>query len=278
MPRNSAGVCSLAESPFVAQTPISSTAMNSDLSDIADMLTGSLSRTGQGGMSALLGLSLSGFNYSADPDTGVSRSAANTQVVTCGGEDWTFTSTDLTTPSGTSLLPLIGEIRMWALSTAPTGWILLQGQVCTTSYPLWRAALIGDGNPYGTSGGDPLFPDMRCVVPAGKDTSRGLLAGSTVLGALLGEQSKILLTGNLPPYRPTGTVSKPTITVTGGNGATSGLVSAAAPPATGAAVGAVIGASLDTTPVFTGDDQGGLGTPFGVVQPTVIINFIGRAA
>ncbi len=122
MPRNSAGTFSLAESAFVSNTPISSSAMNSDLSDIADGLTDSLSRNGQGGMNAALGLALGGTFYTSDPDTGISRSAANTQVIRCGGADWTFTATDATAPDGSSLLPLIGEVRMWALPTAPTGW------------------------------------------------------------------------------------------------------------------------------------------------------------
>jgi microcystin-dependent protein len=278
MPRNSAGTYSLPEAPFTPNTSISSSATNSNNSDLADALTDSLSRDGQGGMNAQLSLSLSGFNYTSDPDTGVSRSAANTQIITVGGQSYTVTASDVTAPSGLSLLPLIGEIRMWALSTAPTGWVLLRGQACTTSYPLWRAALIADGSPYGTSGSDPLFPDMRCVVPAGKDTDRGLIPEATTLGATIGDAETTLATENLPPYTPSGTVTKPNITVTGGNGVTSGLVSGAAPPTTGATFGAAIGASLDSTPEFTGTAQGGTSTPIGRVQPTIIVNFIGRAA
>ncbi len=281
MPRNSAGVYSLPESPFVANTPISSSATNSNNSDLASAMTDSLSRDGQGGMNAQLHLALSGFNYSSDPDTGMSRSAANTQVVTCGGEDWTFTATDLTAPDGSSLAPLIGEIRMWALSTAPSGWLLMQGQACTTSYPLWRAALIADGNPYGTSGGDPLFPDLRCTVPAGKDTSRGLLTGATVLGALLGAQMVTLGTTNLPPYTPSGPVSAPTITINGQNAGTltfGGAPQTLAPPPGVGGVTVVPLTATASAPNFTGNAQGGASTPFSVVQPTIVINFIGRAA
>lgn len=282
MPRNSAGTYSLPEAPFVPNTPISSSAMNSNNNDIASALTDSLSRNGQGGMNALLGLSLSGFNYTADPDTGMSRSAANTQIITCGGQSWTFTATDLTAPGGTSLLPLIGEIRMWALSTAPSGWILMQGQACTSSYPLWRAALIADGNPYGTSGGDPLFPDMRCVVPAGVDTSRGILSGAT-LGALLGSQSKTLDTSNLPPYTPSGTVG---VSDTRAWRTTNSLFPAAGGPG-GIGAGSTVGlqaqqvietSSGSISGSFSGNAQGGTSTAFGIVQPTIIVNFIGRAA
>lgn len=282
MPRNSAGTFSLAEAAFVSNTPISSSAVNSDLSDIADGLTDSLSRNGQGGMNAALGLALGGTFYTSDPDTGISRSAANTQVITCGGENWTFSSTDLTDPSGTSLQSLIGEIRMWALVAAPTGWIFMRGQACTTTYPLWRAALIADGSRYGTSGGNPLFPDMRCVVPAGYDPppSRGLLTGADVIGTFLGVQNRTLLTANLPPYTPAGTysaslvggvtaqfgsqlngfgINTPTTILTTGTGNTLSV--------TGTVSGSI-----------TGTAQGGTSASFGIVQPTLILNFIGRAA
>lgn len=47
MPRNGSGSATLAEPPFVYDTVISETAMNSDLSDIAQMLTASIANDGQ---------------------------------------------------------------------------------------------------------------------------------------------------------------------------------------------------------------------------------------
>lgn len=47
MPRNGAGSATLAEPPFVYDTVISETAMNSNLSDIAAMLTASIAKDGQ---------------------------------------------------------------------------------------------------------------------------------------------------------------------------------------------------------------------------------------
>jgi microcystin-dependent protein len=282
VPRNSAGTYTLPEDPFVANTPISSAAVNSDLSDIADAITDSLSRDGQGGMSAQLGLALSGFNYTSDPDTGISRSAANTQVITCGGEDWTFTTTDITTPVGVSLLPIIGEIRMWAFATAPTGWVLLQGQPCTTAYPLWRAALTTNGNPYGTFGGDPLFPNFCCVVPAGADPNgRGILTGA-VLGALLGQQSQTIAQANLPNYSLPNTLgisdtrawkTNNSLWGSGTTGARAGGTEFSATAATQDV--SVVSGALGLTGGVT---LGGSGTAISTVQPTLIINFIGRAA
>lgn len=94
MPRNGSGSASLAEPAFIPNTPISSSAVNSDLSDIADMLTGSLARDGQGGMTAVLPLANTGFTYLTDPNTGMRRTAADTQAISAGGVDAvTITST-----------------------------------------------------------------------------------------------------------------------------------------------------------------------------------------
>jgi len=67
------------------------------------------------------------------------------------------------------------------------------------------------GSPYGTNGTDPLMPDRRSTVPAGKSNmggvDNGLLTGGSVLGAVLGTQTKTLITSNLPAYTPSGTVA-----------------------------------------------------------------------
>lgn len=77
----------LPEPPFVPQTPISSSAVNSDFSDIADALTASLARNGAGGMTAVLPLANTGFTYTTDPNTGMYRTAADEQAIKCGGID-----------------------------------------------------------------------------------------------------------------------------------------------------------------------------------------------
>lgn len=290
MPRNSSGSCTLAEAAFVASTPIRAATMNSDLSDIADMLTDSLSRSGKGSMQATLDLATTGFAYSADPDTGMSRPGANTQVVTCGGEDWTFTADDLTTPGGVSLLPLIGEIRMWALPTAPSGWIFMRGQAATlASYPLWRAALIAAGSPYGTSGSDPKFPNMQCRLPAGFDADGlGLLTGSTTLGNTIGAQSQTIGQTNLPAVTwpntlgvtlpgTIGSFAGRLYSITAGGGAAQTVFN---PQDTVTPTQLTVGiTTTPTPPTVTGDvTSGGSGTALTTVPPAIIINFIGRAA
>ncbi len=287
MSRNSSGVYSLPEPPFVPGTPISSTSTNSNNSDIGDALTDSLSRTGLGAMQAVLSLATAGLSYAADPDSGLRRSAANTQALSVGGSDYTFTEDDVTTPTGTSLLPLIGEVRMYALPTAPTGWIFMRGQACTTTYPLWRAALIAAGNPYGTSGGDPLFPNMQCVVPAGFDaTGRGLLTGSTTLGALVGAQTVTLAISEMPahdhPGSNAGVESAPHthgFTFSGASYDNAGITAAVSGiTGTGLTFGVTTTTESATHTHTIGIGSQGGGGAHANVQPTIILNFIGRAA
>lgn len=206
MPRNGSGVYSLPESAFVSQTPISSTAVNSDFSDIADALTASLPRNGEAGMTGVLPLAATGFSYTIDPDTGMRRSAANEQMISCGGTDVVKITEDgiFDGVTGASLGFAVGVPYIWPFSTAPTGCVLLYGQACTSSYPIIRGLLIADGSPYGNNGTDPLFPDYRGVTPVGKSnmggSDKGNLTGGTVLGAILGAQTVTLDSSTIPAH------------------------------------------------------------------------------
>lgn len=206
IPRNGSGVYSLPEPAFIPQTPISSSAVNNDLSDIATALTGSLPRNGEAGMTNTLPLSANGFNYVIDPDTGMRRSGANEQMIFCGGTDVVKITTEglFDGVSGASLGFVIGVPYVWTLDAVPTGCVFLYGQPCTTTYPLYRAMLLAAGSPYGTSGSDPLFPDYRGVVPVGKSNmggvDKGNLTGATVLGAILGAQTVTLDATMIPAH------------------------------------------------------------------------------
>lgn len=72
MPRNGAGTASLAEAPFVFDTVISETAVNSDLSDIANMLTASIANDGQ--TPILANLPMSGYKHTGVLSTSGSSS------------------------------------------------------------------------------------------------------------------------------------------------------------------------------------------------------------
>ena len=82
MPRNSSGVYSLPNPPFTANTTIVSAIMNSDLSDIATALTGSLPTNGSAPMTAALLLtagtvSAPALAFSSYPATGMYLYGAN---------------------------------------------------------------------------------------------------------------------------------------------------------------------------------------------------------
>lgn len=90
MPRASNGTYTLPQSAFVPGTVISSSAVNSDFSDIASALTDSLSRSGDGGMTAPLEaadgtVSLPGYTFGTDPNTGLYRVSADSIAIVTGG-------------------------------------------------------------------------------------------------------------------------------------------------------------------------------------------------
>lgn len=119
MPRNGSGTYTLPEAAFVPGTVISSTEVNSDFSDIADALTNSLARDGQGGMLDVLPMDPLGFSYTNDPNTGMYRTAADEQAIKCGG-------TAIVT-IGTTGVVVTGTLTPSDRFLAPAGTVLLPG-------------------------------------------------------------------------------------------------------------------------------------------------------
>lgn len=309
MPRNGSGTFTLAQPPFVPQTPISSSAVNSDLSDIASALTGSLARDGQGGMTAELPLANAGFSYASDPNTGMHRTGADAQAIECGGVDIIDVTTsgatvhgslEVTGPitsGGVAILPIgLGPLP-WSGLTAPPKWVLCYGQsLPRAAYPdLWTFASgeIAGGNTLFTNGdGSTTFtvPDLRGRLPAGKDNMGGVAAnrltaatmvpnGNTLGAASTAAETRALATTHLPPYTPAGSISgtatnSATLLFNGGvaqfiqtSGAGSGGFGWGSAPSVGALSYTVSGSLVGTA-------QGGASTPFAIVQPTIITNYI----
>lgn len=149
-----------------------------------------------------------GFNSSGDPvavdglTAGTTVSAAMIPVVTAPTTAAALTALGL---PGSLLDLLIPSGTCWeydAAGAAPTGFVFPIGQACTPTYPDYRAKLVAAGSPYGTNGTDPLMPDRRSTVGAGKSNmggvDNGLLTGGTVLGAVLSSQNINLAPGNIP--------------------------------------------------------------------------------
>lgn len=104
----------------------------------------------------------------------------------------------------------IGAVMDYALNNAPAGWLLCFGQALAsdTEFPLLRAALIASGSPYGSSGGNPLIPDVRGRAIAGLDAMGGTAAGrlntatlvTSGLGGTGGAQTINLTISQMPAH------------------------------------------------------------------------------
>lgn len=103
-------------------------------------------------------------------------------------------------PSGTPA----GVITTFAGPTAPTGWLLCQGQaLSTTTYATLFEALGGAGNGgyrYGGSGGTFNLPNLRGRVPVGLDGSQGEFDN---LGETGGAKTHTLLQAEMPSHTHT---------------------------------------------------------------------------
>lgn len=139
--------------------------------------------------------------------------------------------------------------------------------------------------PWGRGDGFTTFnvPDLRGVVPAGNNIMGGTASSNLTTtyfgsqdpnsaGALGGSQSTTLVTGNLPPYTPAGTIAGTGTPVFKSNG-----VVITAGPAPGGTIDGVqpgTGSLASITGTFTGSAQGGTSTAFSRVQPTRTTNYI----
>lgn len=94
MPRNGSGSYSLPQPPFVPNTVISSSAVNSDLNDIASALTGSVSADGQTPITGVLKSSVSGapaYASSSDSTSGFASASAEADIYVSGSKVLTAT-------------------------------------------------------------------------------------------------------------------------------------------------------------------------------------------
>jgi hypothetical protein len=103
LPRNGAGSYQLPEAAFLPNTPISSSAVNSDLSDIGTALTGSIAADGQttitGALKGSSGTaSAPSYSFSTDLNTGMYRVSITGTFALSGG--LTIASGGLTVTSG----------------------------------------------------------------------------------------------------------------------------------------------------------------------------------
>lgn len=181
-------------------------------------------------------------------------------------------------------IPIGASIDFWGATAPNSSFVLAYGQaISRTTY---SALFSMFSTTYGAGDGSTTFnvPDLRGRVVAGRDdmggsaasrlTSVGLGVAGTTLGNAGSSESYQLVTGNLPPYTPAGSVSVTAssvpfryanIPVGGGSNVTVvDQISFAGNSGT---------TTLNTpTGTFTGTAQGGTSTAFSRCQPTIISN------
>lgn len=176
-------------------------------------------------------------------------------------------------------IPIGASVDFWG-STAPnSSFVLAYGQaISRTTYSTLFAMF---STTYGSGDGLTTFnvPDLRGRVVAGKDDMGGSAANRlttshftspTTLGGTGGVDSRTLVTANLPPYTPSGTISNGAISISHNaalvNGSSTGGGSFSC-GGSAASISASQGAST-----FTGAAQGGTSAAFGIIQPTIVAN------
>lgn len=177
----------------------------------------------------------------------------------------------------------IGAIRIYAGATAPSGYLLCQGQAVSRS--TYSALFSVIGATFGAGDGTTTFnvPDMGGRVPAGKEVSATRLttAASGVdgdaLGATGGAQTVTLDATMIPPHpHPVVDPGHPhpihTDTTQPGSGGGGNYLIAANTLGPGKLITAGATDSA-TTGITVGNNTGG-GQAHNNVQPTIILNFI----
>lgn len=158
---------------------------NPPLQDIAQAISGSLSRDGQGGMRS--NLNMGGFRATnLAPGTQPTDAATVSQISASTGAP-------------------VGAIMDYAGSSAPTGWLICAGQTLSrTTYADLFAVL---GTAYGAPDASTFkLPDLRGRVTAGRDVDQGGYAGrlttpnSQTLGATGGSQTVTLTEAQMPTH------------------------------------------------------------------------------
>jgi len=110
---------------------------------------------------------------------------------------------------------------------------------------------------------------------AGRLTASYFGTAATVLGAAGGSESKVLVTGNLPPYTPAGSIANGAITISNPTVPNAGAFSGNNNGGGGGAFGVIQGGPATITASqasssFTGTAQGGASTPVAVASPGLL--------
>lgn len=249
---------------------------NPPLEDLGTSMTQRVMTTGATPMTGPLKLpngsaAAPSMTFASATNVGFYRTAGGIGVSVNGALVFELTSVSSGVP--------VGAIMDWGVGSAPTGWLLCQGQsLLISSYPALFSAIGGafgqvDGNHFSV-------PDLRGLVTAGWDqgAASGRLTGADTLRNVIGVESAALTQAQLPSY---------TLPNTLGVGRTGGVsLSAGATNAINSGTGAGAnltggGGGLNVATITVNDTQsfsisgsvtsGGSGSALSKVQPTMIL-------
>lgn len=182
-------------------------------------------------------------------------------------------------------VPLAAGMDYWGLTAPNSSFAFAQGQAISRATYASLFAIIG--TTYGGGDGSTTFnlPDKTGRVSAMREVASSRLTASffggnsAALGAVGGAENVSLVTGNLPPYTPSGSVNSSgsfSYNFTGvnyqyGNNALYVLNADGYPTGNGPQA-----KSISVGGWLAGNQQGGTSAPFRTVQPTIICNYIIR--
>jgi microcystin-dependent protein len=177
-------------------------------------------------------------------------------------------------------IPIGASVDFWGTTAPNSSFVLAYGQaISRTTYSTLFSMF---STTYGSGDGSTTFnvPDLRGRVVAGKDdmggsaasrlTSVGLGVAGTTLGNAGSTESYTIITSNLPPYTPAGTVG-PQLSFTYTPGSNYNVTGSSFGVSTIAVSGLASTVNL-ASQSFTGTAQGGTSTAFSRCQPTIISN------
>ena len=174
------------------------------------------------------------------------------------------------------LIPLGAGIDYWGATTPNSSFAMATGQpISRTTYATLFSLF---GTTYGSGDGSTTFnlPDKTGRVSAMMEatatrlTSTHFGGNSVNLGAVGGLQSNTLVTANLPPYTPAGSITINPIAAAHGSTFSTANSSQFTDP------NGTVQPSVTPTGSFSGSPQGGTSAPFRTIQPTIICNYIIR--
>jgi microcystin-dependent protein len=90
----------------------------------------------------------------------------------------------------------VGSIMIWAGSTAPSGWVLCDGSLLSTT-GTYAALYAVIGTTYGSGSGTFAVPNLKGKIPVGVNTSD---ASFNLLGETGGEKTHTIATAELPVH------------------------------------------------------------------------------